>query len=297
MSQEVGFVTMVRTPLEKRHAALFIASLRAFGGSLARSPVRVYEFQTVGQPCADLASDGVEVLPLEVPPPISHYLFADKVSACASAEQSWQRQVSSMAWVNPESLVVQPPELFKLTPPFHAAFRPVHIRNIGSLTRGPLDDYWRRIYKRTGLSGADHPALESFVDQQLIRPYYNTHAFALDPSLGICRDWLALFTDLVQDKTFQEHACADDPHRIFLHQAALSALLTRFLDVCTIRLLPPSYSYPWHLHARVSADQKALLLDDLVLPVYEDYLPLDAADNNFLPASEFFHTWLDDHTV
>lgn len=297
MNQEVGFVTMVRTPLEKRNTALFVASLRAFGGSFARSPVRAYELQAGVQLRADLADDGVEVLPLDVPPSIRHFLFSDKVAACASAEQSWQRQVSSMVWVNPESLVIQPPELLKLAPPFHAAFRPVHIRNIGSLAGGLLDEYWRGIYKMAGLSGADHPALESFVDQQLIRPYYNTHAFALDPSLGICRDWLALFMELVQDKTFQEHACADDPHRIFLHQAALSALLIRLLGACAIRTLPPAYSYPLHLHARVPADRKALLLDDLVLPVYEDDLPLDAADENFIPVSENLRTWLRDHLV
>jgi len=82
--------------------------------------------------------------------------------------------------------------------------------------------------------------------------------------------WQELFESPVADERFQSGPCADQLHRIFLHQAVLSTLVAKELPWHRLRLLPPEYSYPLHLHAKVSPERRARTLNELVCPVYED---------------------------
>ena len=64
--------------------------------------------------------------------------------------------------------------------------------------------------------------------------------------------------------------CADIPHQVFLHQAVLSALLVRDIPNNALRILPPEYSYPLHLHARVPTEKQPRAIEELTTPVYEE---------------------------
>ena len=112
--------------------------------------------------------------------------------------------------------------------------------------------------------------VESFVDVQLLRAYYNSHAFAVNPSMGLLRQWFACFEALVCDQEFQSSSCQDERHQIFLHQAVLSALLSTSLEPERTRVLPPDYSYPYNLHRSVPLERRAHALNDLVCITYED---------------------------
>ena len=92
---------------------------------------------------------------------------------------------------------------------------------------------------------------------------------------------------MVLDRGFQSGPCADDLHRIFLHQAALSALVTRAVGPGRIRLLPSEYSYPLHFHNRLPNGCRVEFLDELVVPVYED-----ESDLNVLEARGPLGSWL-----
>ena len=90
-----------------------------------------------------------------------------------------------------------------------------------------------------------------------------------DKALGLLRHWLSRFDSLTCDKRFQSGPCVSELHRIFLHQTVLSALLTKEVPWDRLRLLPPTYSYPLHLHANAPAHRQVARLDDLVCAVYE----------------------------
>jgi len=108
------------------------------------------------------------------------------------------------------------------------------------------------------------------VGLQEIRPYFNTHLFSIDPSKGVLREWWELFKTMIADQEFQSRYCGDEEHRIFLHQALLSGLLAKRLEWKRIRVLPPEYSYPLHLHHRVPRARRPTMLNGLVCPVYEE---------------------------
>ncbi len=145
---QIGAATLVRSVAEERRARLLIESLRAFGGRLSTCSVWIFYAEGLepgpdGLCGPDSGLEGVACFPVKVGQGTGRYLFADKVQACAQAEEMADETVGSLLWLNPECLVVQPPILFDLGRSYDAAFRAVHIRNVGSLAAEPLDTFWQ----------------------------------------------------------------------------------------------------------------------------------------------------------
>ena len=288
------FLTWVYSARQKGYVQLLIDNLRAFGGALAQCPVWVFEANPQTASCKDLQSERVQVLPLETPNPVKHYLYADKVYACAQAEALAPPEARSLVWLTPECLVIQPPTLFDLDQDFDAAVRPVHIKNVGLLAVEPVDDFWKQVYEVAGVDDIQ-TTVESFVDRQHIRAYYNSAAFAVNPAAGLFSQWFECFETLVRDQAFQAKDYQDERHQIFLHQAILSTLLVTMLDPDRLRILPPEYVYPYNLHQDVPIDQRAAIMNELVCIYYEGRT-LDPGAINDIEVNEPLRSWLFEHT-
>ena len=290
MNTTTVFVTLVTEPGEIPLARRMIHSLRAFGGDMGACPVWLFEADPDGAPCGSLAGDGVEVIPLHAPDAVRRYFLGSKVWACAQAEAMAGSAVRSLIWIDYMCLVVAPPMLLDLGDDLAAAVRPVHIQNVGLRADAPLDGYWRAIYRAVGME--DIPAtVESFVDRQPLRAYFNSHAFAVNPRKRLMERWAELFESFVRDADFQAAYCADALHRIFLHQAILSALLVSSLDWDRIRILPPEYNYPYNLQSRMPPDRRAHALNDLVTVACEDR-SMDPAAMDDIEVREPLRSWL-----
>jgi hypothetical protein len=283
------FLMTVGSKQEERQARFVIESLRAFGGELQACPVWV--FSTRPESRDDLAGlSQVTPLPLEIEAPYRSYPLSDKVFACAQAEALAGAEVRSLVWLNLDCLIVNPPLLFNLGPAFDAALRPVHIRNVGSLAAEPLDDHWQKVYQTVGVEGVPY-TLESFVDAQTLRPYFNTHCFAINPAKGIMQTWREHFKALVADQAFQAGPCGDELHQVFLHQVVLSAIITNALAPERICRLPPEYSYPLHLHPKLPGSRRAPRLNHLVCAVHEE-----ADEFSAIEVQEPLKSWLAVHS-
>jgi len=286
----VGFVTLVTSEQARADAALLLASLREFGGEYARAPVWILH-AGASQPGSFEGTDGdTHELRVDVDPALQTVFFGAKVSACARAEAELVGQAASLVWINPRALVLKPPRAFRLGEGSHAAVRPVHIQNIGSPAGEAPDPFWQALYDRFAV-GPPGVAVESYVDRRILRPYFNTHLFAIDPALGLLQEWLAQFRALIADDGFMSRHAADEPHRIFLHQALFSVLLPERIAWEQIRILPPDYSYPLHLQHEISAGGRAAELAALTCPVYEAPFELPATLNG-LPVAEPLSGWL-----
>lgn len=286
------FITAVCTPYGRARAGWLIDSLRAFGGTLSQNPVWLFEADPRAE-CARLAQDGLTVIPIQVLEAIKPALFSEKVFACAQAEAMAGPEVGSLVWIDPGCLVVNPPVLYELGADFDAAFRPVHIQNVGLQVDEPLDAFWQGIYTEVGMPDGS-TTVQSFVDQRVLRGYYNSHAFAVNPALGILSRWLEHFQRLANDAAFQQAACQDDAHQIFLFQALLSALVTKEVTPARLRILPPEYNYPFNLQERVPVEHRARALNDAVTFAYEDRL-LNPAEITDIVVEEPLRSWLAAH--
>jgi hypothetical protein len=293
MNERTIFLTIARSPKEKMGARRLIDSIRTFGGTMGDCPIWVFEVNPQQTSCGDLSGNGIQIIPLSVPDTVRNYIFADKVYACAQAEAMAIPTIGTFVWIDPNCLVVNPPVLVDLGDTFDAAVRPVHIRNVGLLANNPLDDFWQTIYATVGTTDIQTTVV-SFVDRQRIRAYFNSHVFAIHPQKGLLRRWFADFERLVCDKAFQASACADELHQIFLFQAVLSALLMTSLDWQRIRLLPPTYSYPYNLHARVPMEQRAQSINELVCFTYEDR-SINPSAMTDIQIDAPFRAWLTSH--
>ncbi len=290
ITDQAVFLTLVRTTSERERVRLLIDSIRCFAGALSERPIWLFDANPQNSPRNSLESMGIQVQPLKVPETVRHYYFADKVYACTQAEEMATKDIQTLIWIDPACLVINPPLLFDLGQSFDAAVRPVHIRNVGLAHTAPLNGFWKVIYEAAGVKDIQ-TTVETFVDVQIIRSYFNSHAFAVNPSLGLLQQWFKTFEILVNDEEFQTGYCQDEMHRIFLHQAILSVLLATSLDQNRVRILPPDYNYPYNLHQSVPLDRRAPALNNLVCIAYEDR-SLDPNVVDDIEIHEPLRTWL-----
>ncbi len=260
------FATFVDHPSQLPGASLLVESIRTFGGPLSESYIWIFHDNNLSESDIQLKGNGTKIISLEIPERISDYPFSGKVTACARAEEMIGSLYKSLVWMAPDCLVLRPPILFDLDGIDDAALRPVHICNIGSPAGEPLNGYWEEIFHNAGISDIDG-TVESFVDCRTLRAYYNSHAFAVNPSWGLMSSWYNLFAKLVSNRRFQKKHCADEMHKVFLHQAAMSTILAS--AEIRIRMLPEEYCYPYNLHATVPKDRRARTLNELVCIAYE----------------------------
>jgi len=266
--EEVLFITAVNSERDYQKAKLLIESLREFGGPLQNSRIRVYETNPqVGYSKYFRESEILEVHQLVIPTSVQEKYFAEKVYACLHAEVWAAEKFRSLVWVSPDYLVINPPKLFDLGKNFDIAVRPAHVMNVGLKADADLDDYWRKIYDVVEV-GDLKSTVKTFIGDESIWTYYNSHAFAVNPAKGLLRRWYDCFEKLASDEEFKEMITHDQ--KVFLHQAVLSALIANYPNQERIRVLPPSYSYPYNLHDRVPPVRRAKSLNELVSIAYED---------------------------
>ena len=295
LAEKTRFFSMVSSEGQERGVRLMIKCLREFGGEFSSAPVLVFYWDGYRTDLNEALAgyegiEEIELLPLDLDDTLGDYFFGGKVSACAQAEEHAGPGVEQIVWFAADCLVINPPLLFDLGSAYDAAFRTVHHRNIGLLNSEPLNVFWKTVYSTAGLEDTTR-TIKSFVGGEAIRPYFNSHIFAIDPRLGFMKRWFALFHELVVNKDFQEEACNDQLHRIFLHQAILSALMIAELDWARIRHLPAEYSYPLHFHERVDRSVRPSSLNDLVCIAYEDLkLHPDTVEN--IRIKEPLRSWM-----
>jgi len=269
--RDTVFVTIVTNLAELNAVALLVHCLRTFGGEMKDVQGYILSSREMDVAGHFRTDRHIAIIPLHEKHSAEPYFFRSKVMACAQAERLTEKDGKVLIWLNPMTLLFKEPADFLLVGERKAAFRPVHIQNIGQEIGEPVDAYWDGIYKRVGRD-ADSYHLISFVDEKKLRPYFNSHLFAIDPALGIMQEWENLFNEMIQNEEFQRTCCADVPHRVFLHQAILSALIEIKLKRSQIHILPEEYSYPLHFHRQLNAEKQAHSLDELICPVYEEGL-------------------------
>ncbi len=292
--RDLVFATVAVSADEMRATRLLVESVRAFGGELSSCPIWIFGSRESASP-EDLPSElGAEFHELEVPDSMKGFALAEKVVACAEAERLVDRGVRSLVWMSSDTLVVNPPVLYEMDEGHDAALRPVHIRNVGMPVGVPLDNFWQRVMEVAGIQDTDY-SVESFVDRALIRAYFNSHSYCANPSIGLFQEWLRCFEKLVNDAGFQEEGCSDELHKIFLHQAVLSALTVAMIPDECIRILPPTYSYPYNLQMSIPPDRRVRAMNELVSVVYED-LPMNPDEIEGIEIQEPLRSWLRDRS-
>jgi hypothetical protein len=287
------FATAVVSPYQEQAAAILIDSIHSFGGDYSRAPVLVVVDDPDERPCLGLKARGARIIPLEMDQAARGYPYAFKVYAAAQAERIVASDADTLVWLDAETLVLAPPRELVLDRLHAVAAHPVFLLNtIGLPIAQPVDEFWSAIYTVTGVDPATVPAVESFVESTKIRFYINCGIIAYRPKVGICQEWARAFSVVVRDAAFQRSACPDPLHRIFLHQAVLSAVILARTRQTEVRLLAPGYLYPLNLQDRLPIEKRAQKLNGLTCVIVES-LWQDRKDwTTLITVDEPLRTWL-----
>jgi len=302
---DLAFVTYIQWGSQEYSAAMLVNSIRQWGGEYSTCPIYVM----LADPEATgfrLSRKNVELVPLSLSESIRYYPFATKAHAAARAEEMLAGKFKTLVWLDPEVLILRPPREYDLKAGYTAAVAPVSFINTGQAETEPVDAYWGPIYQRCELDPKKLFIVESFVDCQKIRAWLNCGMFSVRPERGLWREWATILDEFLNNQEYQNSAITDGIHRIFLHQAVITALIVSRLERQEIYMLPEGYNYPLFCHDldfttltgktyRIPDHKKAKKLNDLTSVFLESLLAGHADWIKYVPPiDEPLRTWLVD---
>lgn len=239
-------------------------SIRDFAGGLSGIGLRVYvpeiysdSWQAVAN---ELNAAGITLRVYRAAREDLSFFYSFKPRAGLAAEQDIR--TGTVIWLDRHSLVTGCCADLLLNDREQFAYRPVNIRNIGSLYDEPVSGFWKDAYEIAGISQDRLFPVYSSVDRQEINPYFYACIFAFRAELGIMAAWNRIFDELRLHPRMTAYL-SDDEISTYLHQAALCLAVLSTVPRGRMRELPYYYGYPVHLHSDIPPAYRIDRLDRL----------------------------------
>ena len=223
--QQLIFATFAGGQAELINTVLLTRSIRAFAGELSQAAVWVYLPPELLEQELTLVEEltALEVsLKTSTPPTeATWYYYASKVFAAAAAEKAAEGSTAILAWLDEDTILLQEPGEFLLSPDKSLGYRPVMHRNICPRYEEPLDDFWQRVYQLMSIDEAVLFPMTTPAFGDRVRPYFNAGCLVVRPERKLLRKWAEQWDLLYPDRELREMSEEDQRKRIFLHQVAL----------------------------------------------------------------------------
>ena len=293
---KLAFATIVRPEwASEKNVGLLVASIRAFAGSLSGYPIWCFvlgEREKLSQSLRTRFSDlGVELISLTADSDFMRFFFGGEATAAALAETIAAGRYDLLAWLAPNTVVVQQPSGFVLPKEKLLGYRPVHHMLIGSRFEEPLDSFWSLVYQFCEVPENRIFPMTPHIETTKLRPYFNSGILVTRPTRHLLRAWRDTFAQAYHDSGFQELLKQDARFPIFLHQAVLSGVILSRLRREDLLELPPSYNYPIHLYDEDRTGGRPRSVEELVTFRHESFHEQpDWAEK--MPAKEPLKQWI-----
>ncbi len=254
---------------------MFVESIRSFAGNLDKSPIRIFtpriEKEFPASIIKRLNENDVEVVRFEVDPDDLKFPFISEAKAAATAEELALQNDELLIWLTSNTIVLQEPSAFLISPQYYLGYRPVHHRLLGSKWGEPLDGFWSWVYEYCKVPEDRIFQMTGHIDGEQMRPYFNAGSFVVRPEAGILNAWKEAFVEGYRDETLWNLYRQDERYAVFIHQAIFSAVILSKLKRDEIFELPGSYNYPSHLHDDDVTSNKPKTLDECVTIRHEGF--------------------------
>jgi hypothetical protein len=271
---------------------LLVQSLRAFGGRWSSAPMMGLVPENVapdGEFARGLKEYGVRLVPFAVDPALQTVPLAERAAGAAQAETAAEGEAGLLVWVDSDSLVLSEPAGLLLPPMASIGCRPVDLRLVGSAWDDAPDAFWESIYTGCGVDRQSIFPVQTTVEGEVIRAYFNAGCLVVRPEAGHLRRWREAIMRLAAGEFFQG---LTGRQRLFFHQAVLAGAVLAAARREEIAVLPPDVNYPLHLHERMPPDRRAASLRELDTCRYESVF--DSEDwASRIPAEQGLRLWLE----
>jgi hypothetical protein len=249
----VTFAFMPAYEGDEREAILLARNLTQItqGPDFLDSPILLLYPAHLGlSPALSASLEGLPVraFPFEIPPSFREFPLAQKVFAAAQAEAHTHSGL--LAWLDSDTLIVQPPIAFCLPDGKNLAACPVHLKNISSLADQPPDDFWQLIYNQCQTPSDQIFPILTRVDQVTVRAHFNAGCLVTRPELGLLAAWKTNFEAIAHQEALRAFYTKRVLYQFFAHQAVLSATLLAHLHQNEILILPEEYNSPVFLQEK-----------------------------------------------
>lgn len=272
---------------------IFVSSIRQFAGVLSESPIWMFtpksEVKIPQYLNERYSSLDVEIIPVSVNADYRKFPFATYVSVTATAELFARDKTEILAWLLPDTLIINPPTYFLLPQNKTLGYRPVHHTLIGSIYDDPIDPFWDLIYDKLNVNENNVFPMKTHVDHNILRPYFNAGFLVVRPEAGLLNLWWDSFKELYDDPSFNEFYKQDERYSIFMHQAVLAGVILSTKEKEEILELPFTYNYPLHLYHESPTEYQPEKINDLITARYENVDWLKK-----VPIQEPLKSWLDE---
>jgi len=273
--KDLIFAFMLGTGEAEANALRLAHSIRAFGGVFCFNPIWMLSQRSEDElPEATrqgLFSLGVRLITFDMDPEAVYFPFADYVTAAGIAEGLVQGETRFLVMMAKDTLVLQTPSACLLPAGKSLGACPVHLKLLGSGFTDPIDEFWRLIYRQCQVDLERIFPLQTTVDEQLVRAYFNAGLLVVRPERGLLRAWQADFFNCYRMPEFEPFYMKNVLYDIFMHQAVLAGSILSSLKPEEFQQLPFEMNYPLHLHSEVADSRRPANLEQLITCRYEDY--------------------------
>jgi len=256
-------------------AVLLTESIRAFAGSLSRSPIWFF-IPEFGRQLSDSTRDkllamDVKLVPFKFELEVLRFPFTADVTAAALAESMALSNANVLAWLTANTVVLNEPVDFLLPEKKVLGYRPVHHTLIGSRYGEPLDSFWTIIYKRCAVPEERVFPMKPHVEDEKLRPYFNAGMLVVRPEKRLFQSWHETFFSVYQDPSLKPFYQQDERYAVFIHQAVLVGVTLSLLKTDEMLELPPTYNYPIHLYSEDKTDSRPASIEKLATFRHEGF--------------------------
>ncbi|OGN93649.1 MAG: hypothetical protein A2Y88_15255 [Chloroflexi bacterium RBG_13_48_10] len=273
--KDVIFAFMLGAGEEEKDALRLAQSIRTFAGELCFNPIWLLSQRSEDELSEDtrqeLFSLGARLISFDLDPGAMEFPFVGYVTAAGIAEGLAQGVASFLVMMASDTLVLRTPSACILPGGKSLGACPVHLKLLGSGTNDPIDDFWRLIYHHCQVEIEKIFSMQTIVDEQLVRAYFNAGLLVVRPERGLLRAWQADFNNTYRLPEFEAIFQQNEYYAIFMHQAVLAGSVLSSLKPGEFQQLPFEMNYPLHLHTRVAVGRRPSNLNQLITCRYEDY--------------------------
>jgi len=278
-------------------AAVLAASIRKFGGSLAKSPIWVFSTKKPAEipEKIRLKFEKLNVEMYTIKPKSNvdmKFPFISFTLAAAQAEKMAEGKTELLVFLDQNSVIINEPADFLLDKGKNLGYRPVHHTLIGSHYDKPLDTFWKLVYDNCEVKDAHVFPMKTHVDGNILRPYINSGFLVTRPEKKLFAEWWIRYEFLYQKPAFKELFEKDDLYVIFTHQAILSAVVIATMKVEELQELPFSYNYPIHLYPESSSEYQPKSLNEMVTLRYYMTKLVDSEWCKQVPLEDPLKRWI-----
>jgi hypothetical protein len=250
-------------------------SIRTFGGEFCFNPIWMLsqksEDDLSDSTRQELFSLGARLITFDLDPGAVNFPFVDYVTAAGIAEGLAQGETSFLVMMASDTLVLQTPSACRLPSGKSLGGCPVHLKLLGSGYNDPVDEFWRLIYHYCKVDVEHIFSMQTIVDEQLVRAYFNAGLLVVRPERGLLRAWQAEFDGLYRLPDFEAFYQQNELYKFFMHQVVLAGSILSLLKPEEFQQFPFAMNYPLHLHTKVAAARRPASLNQLITCRYEDY--------------------------